>query len=99
MTCIEDYSDKKNSLATFFRALNDTKNRAVRVAFFGDSFIEGDILTASFRDTLQQLFGGQGVGYVPITSEVAQFRTSIRQTFNGFKTYWAVGEKNPFAPL
>jgi hypothetical protein len=69
------------------------------VAFFGDSFIEGDILCASFRDTLQQLFGGQGVGYVPITSEVTQFRTTIRHSFSRWKTYWAVGDKSPLAPL
>ncbi len=99
VTCLEDYSESKNALATFYAALNESSRRPVRAAFFGDSFIEGDILCASFRDTLQHLFGGQGVGYVPITSEVAQFRTTIQHTFSGWKTYWAVGEKNPDAPL
>jgi hypothetical protein len=99
ITCVEDYSENKNALGNFFKALPGVRRRPVRVAFFGDSFIEGDILCASFRDTLQQLFGGHGVGYVPITSEVTQFRTTIRHSFNGWKTYWAVGEKSPFAPL
>lgn len=99
ITCVEDYSEKKNALTNFFRALSGVRRRPVRVAFFGDSFIEGDILCASFRDTLQHLFGGQGVGYVPITSDVTQFRTTIRHTFSGWKTYWAVGDKSPFAPL
>ena len=99
ITCVEDYSENKNALTNFFRALTGVRRRPVRVAFFGDSFIEGDILCASFRDTLQHLFGGQGVGYVPITSEVTQFRTTIRHTFSGWKTYWAVGDKSPFAPL
>src|SRR5260221_2451911 len=99
ITCVEDYSENKNALGNFFKALTGARRRTVRVAFFGDSFIEGDILCASFRDTLQQLFGGQGVGYVPITSEVTQFRTTIGHSFNGWKTYWAVGEKSPFAPL
>jgi len=99
ITCVEDYSEKKDALGKFFKAVTGSKRRPVRVAFFGDSFIEGDILCSSFRDTLQQLFGGQGVGYVPITSEVSQFRTTIQHSFSGWKTYWAVGEKSPFAPL
>jgi hypothetical protein len=99
ITCVEDYSGNKNALGNFFSALKGARRRPVRVAFFGDSFIEGDILCAGLRDTLQQLFGGHGVGYVPITSEVAQFRTTIRHSFSGWRTYWAVGEKSPFAPL
>lgn len=99
ITCIEDYSENKKAMWDFVRALNQTKNKPVRVAFFGDSFIEGDILTASLRDTLQMLFGGRGVGYVPITSEVARFRTTIQHTFTNWKTYSFVGQKNPFSPL
>jgi hypothetical protein len=99
ITCIEDYSENKKALAPFFRALKQTKNKPVRIAFFGDSFIEGDILTSSFRDTLQSLFGGQGVGYVPATSEVAQFRTTIDHSFSNWKTYSFVGKKNPYSPV
>jgi lysophospholipase L1-like esterase len=99
ITCIEDYSENKKALAPFFRSLKQTKNKPVRIAFFGDSFIEGDILTASFRDTLQSLFGGHGVGYVPATSEVAQFRTTIEHKFSNWKTYSFVGKKSPYSPL
>ncbi len=98
ITCIEDYSLDKHALGNFFKALRETRHRKVRVAFFGDSFIEGDILCASFRDTLQQLFGGRGVGYVPITSEVTSFRTTIQHSFSRWKTFWLVGDKNPFMP-
>src|SRR5258708_25698940 len=59
ITCVEDFSDEGNALSYFFKSLKETRRRAVKVAFFGDSFIEGDILSSSFRDTLQQLYGGR----------------------------------------
>jgi hypothetical protein len=81
LTCLEDYSDDSTAMKHFVDALNKLGNnkRSVRVAFFGDSFVEGDVFCGSLRDTLQSLFGGDGVGYVPITSEVAGFRTTIKQ--------------------
>src|SRR6478735_5368434 len=98
LTCLEDYSKNQTALNRFFKALYDTDKKPVRIAYFGDSFIEGDILTSSFRDTLQWLFDGQGVGYVPAASEVAQFRTTIRHTFANWQTYSIVGKKNEWSP-
>src|SRR6185369_382029 len=87
---IEEFG--KDNLRYFFKELRYSKTRPVRIAFFGDSFIEGDILCGPFRDTLQEIFGGSGVGYMPITSEVAKFRTSIQHEFNQWKTYSIVGQ-------
>ena len=98
-TCLEDFSPGKNALRFFFQALKNTKHKPLRVAFFGDSFIEGDILCASFRDTLQALYGGSGVGYVPITSEAPQFRTTIKHEFENWETYSLVGKKDQNIPL
>lgn len=89
--CIEDYSADGTALEAFIKSLDDVKNRPVRIAFYGDSFVEGDILTSSLRDTLQRVFGGRGVGYVPITSEVAKFRTTVKHTFSNWKTYSIIG--------
>jgi lysophospholipase L1-like esterase len=88
LTCIEDYSKNKTALRTFIRALSGIKKsgQTVRVAFFGDSFIEGDVFCGSFRDTLQSVYGGKGVGYVPITSDVAGFRNTIKHRFSNWKT-------------
>ncbi len=88
-----------SNLSHFFEAIGHAKNSPVRIAFFGDSFIEGDILCGPFRDTLQRVFGGSGVGYVPITSEVTKFRTSIQHDFLNWKTYSIVGHKSAYAPL
>ena len=94
---IEEFGE--DNLRYFFEALRHSKTEPVRVAFFGDSFIEGDILCGPFRDTLQLIFGGSGVGYMPITSEVTQFRTSIRHEFVQWNTFSMIGQKKENAPL
>ena len=60
--------------------------RPVRIAVLGDSFIEGDIITADIREQLQDLYGGGGVGFVPFSSPIAQFRGTVRHTFDGWTT-------------
>lgn len=78
-----DYSEGQSALRRLRVALREGRSRSVRIAFVGDSFIEGDILVAPFRQALQQRYGGKGVGYVPLTSTVARFRQSIQQRFEG----------------
>ena len=55
-TRIEDYSVGHIGLKRFFAALRNSRqaNRPVRVAFLGDSFIEGDIVVADFRSGMQE---------------------------------------------
>ncbi len=90
-------SDTSSALAHFFFALNETKKhkRKVRIAYFGDSMIEGDLITQDLRDCMQDNFGGAGVGYVPVTSIVSGFRTSITHTFSGWTTYNLVNSAPP----
>ena len=88
LTCIEDYSGDSTAMLKFHSALASiaTNPKAVRIAFYGDSFIEGDIFCGSFRDSLQSIFGGRGVGFVPITSGVAGFRNTIKHSFDNWRT-------------
>ncbi len=88
LTCIEDYSADKSALNDFINALARVKKdgSVLRIAFYGDSFIEGDVFCGSFRDTLQTIFGGRGVGYVPITSTVTGFRNTIKHKFENWQT-------------
>ncbi|MCX6236000.1 MAG: hypothetical protein NTY07_00355, partial [Bacteroidia bacterium] len=98
---LEDFSPDGHSLHQFFKALNNInlgKGKG-RIAFFGDSFIEGDIFCADVRNSLQDLFGGNGVGFVPITSEVAQFRITVGHTFTGFNSYSLVKKETQFEPF
>jgi hypothetical protein len=96
LVCLEDYSADSSALKYFVNALNNLKknNRSVRVAFYGDSFVEGDVFCGSFRDTLQNIFGGEGVGYVPITSEVAGFRNTIKHRFDNWNSYSLISKKD-----
>jgi hypothetical protein len=92
---IEDFSIGHRGLSRFFAALNriDLLNRPVRIAFCGDSFIEGDILVADFRAKMQTCFGGRGVGFVPVFSNVEQYRPTIFQRSKGWKSHSILSDK------
>lgn len=96
ITCIEDHAADSSALSGFLAALKKTRKdgSVVRIAFYGDSFIEGDVFCGSFRDTLQSIFGGRGVGFVPITSSVAGFRNTIKHDFKNWRT-WSLISKEP----
>jgi lysophospholipase L1-like esterase len=77
---ITDYSaDSAGSIQVFLKKLADLKHKKgkVRIAYFGDSFIEADYITGELRSRLQQMYGGNGVGFVPVQSIVADAYESI----------------------
>lgn len=81
-----DIDTTNTALARFVKKLHDLKNGKkgkIRIAYFGDSMIEGDLLTQTLRKLLQQMFGGGGVGFVPITSQVSQFRITVADNYSG----------------
>jgi hypothetical protein len=96
ITCIEDYSADSTALHFFLKALSEQpeSNKPLRIAMYGDSFIEGDVLCGAIRDTLQTIFGGRGVGYVPLTSDVTGFRNTIKHAFENWKTVSLVSKKD-----
>jgi len=95
---ITSFNADSNSIALsgFIQKITELKSgkkkRKIRVAYLGDSIIEGDLLTQTFRRLLQKEFGGSGVGFVPITSQVSKFRQSVLASYstnwedNNFKT-------------
>lgn len=92
MTAIEDYADPQGihrEMDHFYAALDAASHRPVRVAYFGDSYIEGDILTADLRGLLQQKYGGRGVGFVEIQCVSSDFRQSVITRRNGWRTFHA----------
>lgn len=90
---IEDYTDDKSALNNFKKALELRASKNVRVAFIGDSFIEGDILSGDIREFLQNEYGGNGVGFVPATSISAKYRTTIQHSFANWTSY-TIKKKN-----
>ncbi|MDR0972819.1 MAG: hypothetical protein LBM61_02375 [Prevotellaceae bacterium] len=99
MTCIEDFSDSSmRGMAAFYRALDEAGRRPVRIAYFGDSFIEADILTADLREMLQKQYGGNGVGWVDMTSATYGFRPTVRHAFQGWESHALNDTIEPFQP-
>lgn len=88
---IEDFTPNHAALARFYAKLemmrDGTLGRGVHIAFLGDSFIEGDILVADLRSGLQKEYGGGGVGFVPVATEVDQYRSTVRMKNSGWKAY------------
>jgi hypothetical protein len=96
---VEDYTFQQKGLAAFYAAVDSIKKgRTVRIAWYGDSFVEGDILIGDLRDTLQSAWGGAGVGFVPVTSEVAQFKRTLKHQFRNWSTF-SIIKKSETRPL
>lgn len=66
----------------------------VRIAFMGDSFIEGDILTSDFRAIMQEQFGGRGVGFVACDIPFATVRKSVKRSSSGWTAYSVMKPKS-----
>jgi len=76
----------------FYNALKQAKTKKIRIAHFGDSVIEGDLITNDIRLTLQNKFGGEGIGMVACTSDDIRFRVTVKHTFSDdWKTYSVFG--------
>jgi hypothetical protein len=74
---------------------HEYESTAVHIAYFGDSMIEGDLLTSDLRKKMQTRFGGAGVGFMPITSPSASYRTTITHTYNNKWTNFHLNKKPP----
>lgn len=96
---IEDYSFGQQGLSRLFEAVDSIRlGRSARIAWYGDSFVEGDILIGDLRDSLQTAWGGNGVGFVPITSEVARFKRTLTHDFSGWDVYSIVKKNGAHPP-
>ena len=62
--------------------LEANKKGNARIAYFGDSMTDGDMIVQDVRTQFQSVFGGEGVGFVNITSESAGSRGSIVHEFS-----------------
>lgn len=90
---ILDYGDTTGrGMRPFYTALRQrsTLGRPVRIAYFGDSFIEGDILTGHLRSLLQKRYGGTGVGFVDVGTRNPGFRPTVIQHHNGWDSHVAI---------
>lgn len=84
---LTNFSSDTNSIALTpflekLKKLFNTKKGKIRIAYLGDSIIEGDLVSQTLRKLLQQKFGGNGVGFIPITSVVSNFRISVNHSYS-----------------
>ena len=86
---IVDFEDFDTLSTTRFDAFISklANGEDVRIAFMGDSFVEGDIVTCDLREELQSRFGGRGAGFIPADIPFATVRKSIKRTSANWKTY------------
>lgn len=82
-------------LKHFFDALKDSKNKNVRIGHWGDSIILGDVLSENIRFSLQNKFGGSGVGFVSLVPEDAPMRTTTSITSSDDWTEASIFKRNP----
>ncbi len=82
-------------LSYFFDALKNAKTKPVRIAHYGDSAIEGDLITSDIREALQSKFGGNGVGWLGIVSQDITFRMTTKHTFSSNWESGALYTSNP----
>lgn len=89
LTPIEDFDTLADGpLHRFFARLADTARRTpVRIAVLGDSFIEGDILTADLREQLQLRYGGCGCGFAPMASPLTGYRRTVGTRSAGWNSH------------
>ena len=84
---IEEYDTlRSDGMRAFYDAVLSAR-RPVRIAVLGDSFIEGDILTADLRERLQETYGGGGTGFAPMASPLAYFRRTVKTASKGWTAY------------
>lgn len=96
LTRIENFDTLPDGAFVAFcqRLAQPHRDRPVRIAVLGDSFIEGDILTVDVREQLQQRYGGCGCGFTPIASPLTGYRRSVKTRWEGWTNYNIMQRRN-----
>ena len=97
ITPIESFGGEDGPMAQLYTKL--LTGKPVRIAFMGDSFVEGDILTADLRELLQDTYLGGGAGFAPMASPFTSYRQTIKTTSKGWTPYNIMQRKSTPAPL
>lgn len=86
-------SDFENGLYNFYHQLSKLNelDQPLRILHFGDSQLEGDRISNVLRESMQALFGGCGIGFVPI-SESNTGRLSVIKKVSGWEKYQVFGK-------
>lgn len=80
----------------FFNSLKETSNKKIRIAHYGDSQIQGDIISENLREKFQDKFGGKGVGYLAINSNDIKMRKTTDHSFSDDWEFASIITRNPY---
>jgi len=94
-TTDENITGNVGQLRSFISALSKASTRQVRIAHFGDSGIEGDLISSDLREMLQSKFGGKGLGFLPIITADINYRTSADFDYSKDWDVFGVNKRNP----
>lgn len=90
-------------LVSFFEKLmnlESTGQGKLRIAYYGDSMNDGDMIVQDFRANFQDRFGGDGVGFVNISSESSASRGTVKHEHSKkWKSYSFVNTKSLYSPF
>ncbi len=88
---IIDYGyEEKNNMGNLLVKLaqSASSHTPVRIAYFGDSYFTTDAFSATLRESLQQEYGGSGIGYVSVTpTNKRGYRPPIYHLCKGWRRY------------
>ena len=82
---VEDVQGDSDVLRAFRQGLEEVDRRTVRVVHYGDSQIEEDRMTQTLRRHLQALYGGGGVGMLPLHQTIPTRTIKQTLTINGIR--------------
>lgn len=88
-------SGNVEQMGQFFTALKNSKNKVIKIAHYGDSLIQGDIVSEYLREKLQETFGGKGAGFLSIVSNDIKMRQTTKHTYSDNWKYAAIITRNP----
>ena len=82
---VEEVQGDSDVLRAFRQGLEEVDQRTVRVVHYGDSQIEEDRMTQTLRRHLQALYGGGGVGMLPLHQTIPTRTIKQTLTINGIR--------------
>jgi len=94
----DENEEAAGGMLRFFQKLfelENTKKGSVRIAYFGDSMIEGDLIVNDLRKSYQRKFGGQGIGFVPLSSVSSHLGMSIHFEYSPEWVTYSALKKSP----
>jgi len=88
-------SGNTDQMKKFFNALKNSTEKVIKIAHYGDSLIQGDVISEWLREKFQERFGGKGAGLLQIVSVDIKMRQTTKHSYSDDWNYVAIITRNP----